>query len=364
MSKMPLLLLLLLMLVFPGARAAAGPASQRLGPDAFRKEFTSAFQEGNGEKMDTLSLSHRDFLRPLVEVLLDEYSREFARFRGSGSDQALQLARAVAERAGRMSDDPFPLRQVSVYGSWSLSQHGLKARADACAAEARAALKQGRYNDVAPRASAAYNLYRDLADVECHSDMLHILGQAERQLANYEAAIGWHERGLRLAKESRDRRGLGRALIDLGDVYERQKDRKKATELYRQALATLKVPQEWQETGRALRQLGDVDVATGDLEQAYQAYSRALTYAETADDTAFIAEYNDYLGYFHRRLGDFDEAVTLHRRALEAAGRIPVWAARIPARARALNHLGLCMAELAEKAVTGGEPEKARAYMK
>jgi CHAT domain-containing protein/tetratricopeptide (TPR) repeat protein len=361
MSKKPLLLLLLLMLVFPGARSAAGQVSQRPGPDAFRKEFTSGFQDGDREKMDTLSLNNRDFLRPLVQVLLDEYSREFARFHGPGSGQALRLARAVAERAERMSDDPFPLRQVSVYGSWSLSQHGLKARADACAAEAWAALKQGRYNDVAPRASAAYDLCRDLGDVECQADMLHILGQAERQLANYRAAIGWHERGLRLAGESRDRCGLGRALIDLGDVYERQKDRKKATELYRQALATLKVPQEWQETGRALRQLGDVDVATGDLEQAYQAYSRALTYAETADDTAFIAEYNDYLGYFHRRLGDIDEAIGRHRRALEAAGRIPVWAARIPARARALNHLGLCTAELAEKAVTGGEPEKARA---
>jgi CHAT domain-containing protein/tetratricopeptide (TPR) repeat protein len=361
MSKVPLLLLLLILL-FPGASPAAGTAPQRLGPDGFRKGFTSAFQDGNREKMDALSLNHGDFLRPLIRVLLDEYSREFTRLSGPGSGQALHLARALAERAERLSDDPFPLRQVAVYGSWSLSQHGLKAKADACAAEARAALKQGRYGDVAPQASAAYDLYRGLADAESQGDMLHILGQAERQLGNYGAAIGRHEQGLRLAGESRDRRGLGRALIDLGDVYERQKDRKKAAELYREALATLKVPEEWQETGRALRQLGDLYVATGDFERAYRAYSQALLHAETAQDAAFIAEYHDYLGYFHRRLGNFDEAVAHHRRALKSAGRIPVWAARIPAKARALNHLGLCMAEKAERAAAERDMAKARAH--
>ena len=235
----------------------------------------------------------------------------------------------------------------------------LKARADAAAAEARAALKQGRYNDVAPKAEAALRLYRDLADVEHQGDMLHTLGLAERQLAHYGAAIGWHERGLSLAKESRDRRGLGRALIDLGDVYERQKDRKKAAGLYEEALATLKVPEDWQETGRALRQLGDLYVATGDFERAYLAYSQALLHAETARDAAFIAEYTDYLGYFHRRLGNVEEAVVLHRRALESAGRIPIWADRIPARARALNHLGLCTAELAHRAAARGNMVRA-----
>ncbi len=215
---------------------------------------------------------------------------------------------------------------------------------------------------MAPQAEAAYRLYRDLADVERQGDMLHVLGQAERQLANYGAAIGWHERAFRLAKENRDRRGLGRALIDLGDVYERQKDRKKAAGLYKEALATLKLPEDWQEAGRALRQLGDLYVATGDFERAYLAYSQALLYAETAHDAAFIAEYNDYLGYFHRRLGNLDEAVALHRRALESAGRIPIWADRIPAKARALNHLGLCTAELAHDAAARGDMARARAH--
>ncbi|OPY93441.1 MAG: Photosystem I assembly protein Ycf3 [Syntrophaceae bacterium PtaU1.Bin231] len=308
-----------------------------------------------------LARNHRDFLRPLVQTLLNEYSREFTRSGRSGPGERLHLARALAERAGRFSDDPFPLRQVSVYGSWAFSQHEVKARAGTCAAEARTALKQGRYADAASQAEAACHLYRDLGDEAGQGEMLHILGRTERQLGNCKAAIEHHERALRLAEESRDRLGRGRALIDLGDVHERQKNRKKAAGLYEEALATLKIPEEWQEAGRGLRQLGDVYVATGDFGRGYQAYSQALLHAEAAHDAAFVAEYNDYLGYFHRRLGDPDKAVALHRRALQKAGQIRTWGIRIPARARALNHLGLCTLELAQRAAGGRDPAGARA---
>ncbi len=236
-----------------------------------------------------------------------------------------------------------------------------KREADGLADKARAAFAEGRYSDVAAEGTPALKLYRQLHDERAEGEMLQVLGQAERRLANYGQAIAWHEQALALARAGGDRLGQGRTLIDLGDVYERQKDEKKAIRTYEEAIALLKAPEQWREAGRGLRQLGDALVATGAFEAAYQAYSRALLLAEAAHDPVYLAEFNDYVGYFHRRLGDFETAVDYHTRALEAARHITDDAVRFAAQARGLNHLGLCKAEQAARAVAGKDVAGGRA---
>lgn len=356
MNRNTLLFILFLVVLFQSAAAAP----RRLSPDAFRKAFSSAFETGDGEAMDALASAHKDLVRPLMQTLLDDYSLAFARSGAAGAGRSLDLARALAERARRLSDDPFPALEVSLYASWSLAQHAVKAKADVLAAAGRTALKQGRYGEVAEPAQAAHELYKQIGDLYHQGEMCHVLGQAARRLADYASAEALHGRDLALAKEGGDRLGQARALIDLGDVCERQKNRKRAVELYSEALATVRVPEHWQEAGRALRQLGDVYVATGDFEQAYQSYIKALQYAEAAADPVLVAEYKDYLGYFHRRLGDPDMAIAHHRAALKRAALIPFWADRVTARARAFNHLGLCTLELAERAASAGDTAGAR----
>ena len=314
----------------------------------FRSGFESAFAKKDSPVMRKLALEHPEKIRPLVEELLFDFAGVSGESLAEDADKAYTLAAAAAELAREVFDDPLPEAQVRLYRSWSRSEHLLKIKADSLFNQTRAAFDEGRYGDVPAPGRAALEIYTTIRDVAGQGRTLHYLGQAQRRLANYPEALSFHHRALVLAKSTPDRLLQGQALIDLGDVHERKKELKRAREFYFEAIEVLKSPPYWQESARALRQLGDVYVATGDFENAYGSYSLALRHAERANDANRIAEFNDYIGFCHRRLGDYRAAVDYHRRALESAKKIASPDAGSRARARSLNHLGLCISKLAE----------------
>jgi CHAT domain-containing protein/tetratricopeptide (TPR) repeat protein len=241
----------------------------------------------------------------------------------------------------------FPYQSAAADQTVSAGGHALRAGADGLFSEAVKAFDEGRYGDVIKPGLSAQGAYRDLGDAEAEGRTLHYLGQARRRLADYAAALSLHKRALELAVGTGDRSGEGRALVDIGDVHERKKDLAAAAEYYKKAIAVLKGTDAWREASRAMRQLGDVYVATGNFGSAYEVYNQALQLSEKAHDHQAMAEYNDYLGFCHRRMGDYGTAIGHHRRALQAAEDISDADARLRARARALNHLGLCAAKQA-----------------
>ena len=275
---------------------------------------------------------------------------------------ALNFAASVAGQLKMQTGDKWPAQQVKRYSSWSSKEIEDKLRADGFLGSAENAFEAGHYSDVLTPGRSALDLYASLGDRAGEGNALHILGQAQRKLADYSSALLLHERAIALARNNGDGFRQGRGLIDLADVYERRKNQPRAVKLYSEALRILKVPAEWREAGRALRQLGDVYVATGEFKRAYEVYSRALSYAEAANDPVLIAEYNDYLGYCHRKVGDYENAVKHHRKAISAAEEIEAPAAAARARARAFNHLGICLQALAEQTISEGELVKGREF--
>ncbi|MBA3027367.1 MAG: CHAT domain-containing protein [Desulfobacteraceae bacterium] len=236
----------------------------------------------------------------------------------------------------------------------------LKIKADAFLKETISAFHEGRYGDVLAPGHSALRIYTNLEDIPGQGQSLHYLGQAQRRLANYPEALSLHQRALDLAKKVRDIFLQGQALIDLGDVHERKKDFTAAIGLYKEAIQCLNPPEYWQESARALRQLGDIYVATGNFENAYGSYSLALQQAENAKDPERIAEFNDYIGFCHRQLGDYQTAMEYHRRALDSEELVASSDLKSRARARSLNHLGLCVAKIAEADVSEGKAEAAK----
>jgi len=343
---------------------AAGPSARpaRLSLEALQGRFETALARQDRASLNALATENQDLLRPLVETLLTGASNSVLEGDEAAVRKRLALATAVAEAAKDVSDDPFPLRQVGLCRSWSREEHLLKSRADSLFARARTAFDEGRYGDVLAPGRSALECYAALRDDAGAGDALHDLGQAGRRLADYESALAWHEQALQRARQARDRLRQGRALIDLGDVHERRKELAQAMSLYRQALQVLKPPADRQEAIRALRQIGDVHVATGNFKAAYGTYNQALIHAERGQDAQRVSEIHDYLGFCHRRLGDYGKAIEHHRRALESAEGIADADARLRARARSLNHLGICTAKLAEAAA--GENNRPRAVEK
>ncbi len=345
-------------LVWPG-----NPPRSQLTFDEFKVQITDAYQHGNTQKIRQLSTSHVDFLRPLVDELVRDCFRSDLQTQGKKAEDLLSFARAIAKLKKEITRDNLLVNRVNRYRSWSLPERMLKSEADRLLTAAARAFNEGLYGEVAAPGKKALDLYGRLSDTAGEADTLHYLGQAERKLANYDEAVKMHDRALQLAKKDHDRTGQGQALVDLGDVYERRKDHAKAIESYERALASLSPEEDWREMGRALCQLGDIYVASGDFGAAHESYSRALQFAEKGRDPVYIARFSDYLGYFYRQLGDYDKAIEIHKEALENAGRIADAAMRAQARARALNHLGLCTEKLAEWSSTDkGSRPKATLY--
>jgi CHAT domain-containing protein/predicted negative regulator of RcsB-dependent stress response len=313
-----------------------------------RPDFERAFAKNDYSGIKRLAMAHPDRLRPLVDGFLADFSKASAESRPKEARRAYRLAMAVAEVARELFDDPLPADRVKFHRAWARGDHLLKIKADALLKETMAAFDEGRFGDVLAPGRASLETYATLGDTSGEGQALHCLGQAERRLANYAEALVLHQRALELAKKMRDPLLQGQALTDLGDVHEREKDLKTAIAFYREAIHVLNSPAHWQASARAHRQLGDVYVATGKFESAYESYSLALRQAEKANDAERVSEFNDYIGFCHRRLGDYKAASAYHRRALESGDMIASDTPRSRARARSLNHLGLCVSKLAE----------------
>ncbi|MEN6439971.1 MAG: CHAT domain-containing tetratricopeptide repeat protein [Syntrophobacter sp.] len=345
--------LMLMLLVPPLAASATQPPDlPRPASPTFRADFEHYFTAGNASSLGKLAAHHPDQLRPLMDQLLSDFQSASLSNDANRKKAISALASAVAKEAKRVNGDRFPMRQVKRYLTWTPEELSRKSDADIEFQKAGTAYDEGRYGDAAAPARSAIDSYAALGDEAGEGDALHVLGQAERKLTNYTSALDWHERALALARKSGDSFREGRGLIDLADVYERQKDWQRAVDLYRRAASGFKMPACWRETSRALRQLGDVYTGGKDFVRAYEAYSRALSYAEAAQDAALMAEANDYLGYCHRQLGDFERALQYHGAAFEISARLTDQTAASKARARALNHLGICYLETAERAVS------------
>ena len=329
----------------------------------FRSGFEGAFAKKDFPAMKKLAGAHPEKLRILIDDILSEYSKAAAQSRTVDAEKACDLAAAAAGLSQELFDDPFPANQINLYKSWSRSDHHRKVAADVYLKETRAAFDEGRYGDVLAPGNSALEIYTALKDEAGQGKVLHDMGQAERRLANYPAALSLHHQALVLATQASDRLHHGLALIDIGDVHERKKEPETAIKFYTEAIQLLKSPADWQEAARALRQLGDVYVATGRFESADRAYNQALQHAEKAKDMRHVAEFNDYIGFCHRRLGDYRMAIGYHQVALKSAEMIVSADDRLRARARSLNHLGLCISKLAEEdAVNGKTGQAAEGY--
>lgn len=328
----------------------------RLSLSEFQQQFERAFINSNSMQMGVLASGHRDFLRSSINNILEAHLRFTLEARSSQAQDALSQAFALAEFVHQLSNDDFPLKQIQRQANWSKADLRLKMQAVALLSQCEAAFNQGLYEKVLPLGAAIVEIHQSLGSNSSDGTEIHLLGIAERKLAHYEKAISWHEKAFAMAEQNNDRPGKGRALIDLADVYERQKDYTRAKKLYRQALALFEIPEDWRLAGLALRQLGDIYVENGEFEEAYQAYGQAVRYAEEMDDATLNAEYHDYSGYFYRRLGNYAKAIKAHNRALDYAQSIPDETIKARALARAYNHLGLCLEKQAEVELKNGNP--------
>ncbi|XP_044180414.1 tetratricopeptide repeat protein 28-like, partial [Acropora millepora] len=143
-------------------------------------------------------------------------------------------------------------------------------------------------------------------------------------LGDYQKAIEYHEKRLKLAKEIGDRGGEGGAYGGLGNAYQSLGDYRKAIEYHEKHLKLAKEIGHGGGEGVAYGSLGNAYQSLGDYRKAIEYHEKHLKIAiEIGDQGGEGRTYGNLgLGNAYQSLGDYRKAIEYHEKHLKLAKEI------------------------------------------
>ncbi|HKQ79401.1 MAG TPA: CHAT domain-containing tetratricopeptide repeat protein [Blastocatellia bacterium] len=123
------------------------------------------------------------------------------------------------------------------------------------------------------------------------------------QKGDYAQAIRISQLVVRIAERIGDRVGLGNALCDLGQIYERQYRAAQALDYLQKSLAVFEEVGDKKGKTRALLNIGGAYASQRRFDQALKYYEKGLSESEGAGDRSFIGVILNNMGNAHTALG-------------------------------------------------------------
>ena len=148
------------------------------------------------------------------------------------------------------------------------------------------------------------------------------LGVAYKNLGDFQKAIEYHERHLKISKEVGDRAGEGRAYCNLGNAYDILGHFQKAIEYHEKDLKISKEMGDRAGEGGAYGNLGVAYHRFGDFQKAVEYYERRLKISKEVGDRAGEGRTYGNLGNAYHSLGDFQKAVQYYKNSVIAFDHI------------------------------------------
>ena len=168
----------------------------------------------------------------------------------------------------------------------------------------------------------ALELYRAAGNRAEEGRALGNLGNVYNSLGQYERAIAFHEQHLAILREIGDRAGEGRALGNLGIVYDNLGQYERAIDFYEQSLAITREIGDRAGEGRALGNLGIVYDNLGQYERAIDFYEQSLAINREIGDRAGEGRALGNLGNVYNSLGQYERAIDFYEQYLAIAREI------------------------------------------
>lgn len=194
----------------------------------------------------------------------------------------------------------------------------------------------GRFQAAVDSLRGALDLFHRLADTLGEADVLTDLGFVRRRMGEYPASAVSLERALELYRELGDEHGEARALNYLGDVQRLTGDYSAAMAGQANALALFRALDDRIGEANVLTSQGEALRILGDHEAASKTLNTALTLFRDLGNRHGEANALNYLGDVQRLLGDHAAAMTSQTRALALYREL----GNRHGEANALNYLG------------------------
>ena len=148
------------------------------------------------------------------------------------------------------------------------------------------------------------------------------LGNAYHSLGDYRKALEYHEKRLKIAKEIGDRAGEGEAYGNLGNAYHSLGDYRKALEYHEKRLNMAIEMGDRGGEGGAYGNLGNAYASLGDYQKAIEYHEKHLKIAIEIGDRAGEGRAYGNLGNAYHSLGDYRKALEYHEKRLKIAKEI------------------------------------------
>ena len=153
-------------------------------------------------------------------------------------------------------------------------------------------------------------------------DLQHALGIAYFRLGDFQKAIEYLERHLKISKEVGDRAGEGIAYGNLGIAYGSLGDFQKAIEYLERNLKISKEVGDRAGEGKAYGNLGNAYCRLGDFQKAIEYHERHLKISKEVGYRAGEGKAYGNLGIAYHSFVDFQKAIEYHERHLKTSKEV------------------------------------------
>ncbi len=248
----------------------------------FESTAIEMLAEGHEFGLDSLVVHNR---WAVYQYLRDELQSCLA----TGSTEFIALTARLAELVERHYSDPFFVRQVDLYQSWSDSEWGKRRQLDALQVEAIATAPSLPVDSLAHRFDILAGGYLEIADSAAavqawQNGSLLLLEQKGEECQSRQ----FLSQAINLSGKLGDRLGLGTSYNLLGTYYERFDSLYQAGVYFDSALMIRAELGDSLGLADCLNNIGKVWLELNDLDEAYRYYQEALRIRRNQHDSSSI----------------------------------------------------------------------------
>ncbi|HWS99682.1 MAG TPA: CHAT domain-containing protein [Pyrinomonadaceae bacterium] len=161
----------------------------------------------------------------------------------------------------------------------------------------------------------ALQLWRDAADASGEARSLHGLANLYRLAGNLNKAVEHYELALVLYRKLNSQAGEAYTLLGIGDAYRRLASPQKAMEYYQQAVLIFREIKSRKGEASALYSTGFALARMGNLRDALKVYQEALPIMRAENDRLGEGQTLNAMGGAHGALSAYDDALNLYHQA-------------------------------------------------
>jgi len=172
-------------------------------------------------------------------------------------------------------------------------------------------------------------------------DLLDRLGKLYYFLSEYQHALEFHQRALKIAEKSNYQKGVASSLHQIGIIYQDHGDYSAALIQHEAALQIFENLGDRDVLAGSLHEIGIIHQAIGDYDTALTHYQKSLQIAEELGRRAGLASGLHEIGIIHFLRGDYDIALAEHERSLKIEEELGDRVGMI----KALNQIGIIYQE-------------------